>query len=179
MGVHDLRPVYLRGSRVYLRAMVDADKGRGGAWLDETFPVNASRAEKALGDEHTGPGRRRQRRLAITRTEDDEVVGSARVSSWDALRTCQLSFRMARWREDSDALRAEALGLLVHWLRDETEAMVVTVELAADQLETIAAAADAGMVRNARLREWFGRPGGRVDCLVYQALNPRWEVRDA
>lgn len=176
----DLRPVYLRGSHVYLRAMVEADKERGAAWLDETFPVNAGRAEAALKEEHEGRGwQRSSRRLAIVLAEDDEVVGSARVSSHNGYRTCRLALVLAPWRDDADPLRAEALGLLVRWLRDETELMVVTVELAADEPAMIAAADALGMVRNARLREWFARPGGRVDCLVYQALNPRWEVRDA
>jgi RimJ/RimL family protein N-acetyltransferase len=178
--LQDLRPVYLRGSRLYLRAMVDADKELGAAWLDETFPVNAGRAEGVLKQEHEGPSWRRSgRRLAIALAEDGEVVGSAQVASHDGNRTCRLGFTMAPWRDDADALRAEALGLLVRWLRDGTELMVVTVELPADEPATIAAAEAVGMVRNARLREWFGRPGGRVDCLVYQALNPRWEVRDA
>ncbi|HKF77475.1 MAG TPA: GNAT family protein [Candidatus Dormibacteraeota bacterium] len=178
--MQDLRPVYLLGSRVYLRAMVEADKERGAAWLDETFPVNAARAEAALKEEHRGWGwRRSSRRLAIALAEDEEVVGSARVSSHNGYRTCRLTFVMAPWRDDADALRAEALELLVRWLRDENELMVVTADLPADERATIAAAEALGMVRNARLREWFGRPGGRVDCLVYQALNPRWEVRDA
>jgi RimJ/RimL family protein N-acetyltransferase len=180
MGAQELRPDYLRGPRVYLRAMVAEDKERAAAWLDHTFPVNASRAEKALKDEHGGGGwPRSRRRLALARTEDDEVVGSVQVTSWDNFRTCRLAFEMAHWRDDADGLRAEALGLLVHWLRDETELMVVTVDLAADEPETIAAAEASGMVRNACLRERFARPHGRVDALVYQALNPRWEVRDA
>ena len=180
MGVLELRPDYLRGARVYIRAMVEEDKERGVAWLDGTFPANASRAEKVLKEEHGGaPWGRARRRLALARVEDDEVVGSVQVISWDNFRTCRLAFEMALWREDADALRAEALGLLVHWLRDETELMVVTVDLAADEPETIAAAEASGMVRNARLRERFGRPGRRVDAFVYQALNPRWEVRDA
>jgi RimJ/RimL family protein N-acetyltransferase len=159
--------------------MVEADKERGAAWLDATFPVNAARAEAALKEEHEASWRRPVHRLAIALDGDGEVVGSARVSSYDRQRTCRLEFEMAPWRDDADALRAEALGLLVRWLRDGTELMVVTVELPADQPATIAAAEAVGMVRNARLREWFGTPGGRVDCLVYEALNPRWEVRDA
>lgn len=172
--------MFLRGSRVYLRAMVEADKERGAAWLDETFPVNAARAEAALKEEHEGPWwQRSARRLAVVLAEADEVVGSVRVRSQDRSRTCRLSFAMAPWRDDSGALRAEALALLVHWLRDESEVMTVTVELPADEAETIAAAEAMGMVRSGRLREWFGRPGRRVDCLLYQALNPRWEVPDA
>jgi RimJ/RimL family protein N-acetyltransferase len=178
--VHDLRAVFLRGTTVYLRAMVEADKETGAAWLDEAFPVNAARAEAALKEEHQGPWwMRSARRLAIALVDGDDVVGSARVSSRNGMRTCRLAFAMAPWRDDADALRAEALAILVHWLRDESEVMAVTVELAADEPATIAAAEALGMVRNARLREWFGRAGRRVDCLVYQALNPRWEVRDA
>jgi RimJ/RimL family protein N-acetyltransferase len=178
--LHDLRAVYLQGPRVYLRAMVAADKESGGAWLDGTFPVNAGRAEATLEEEHQGPWwRRGGRRLAIALTDGDEVVGSARVSSHDGNRTCWLRFEMAPWREDADERRADALRLLVHWLRDESELMVVSVELPADQPATIAAAEDLGMVRNVRFRERYSRPGGRVDGLVYQALNPRWEVRDA
>jgi RimJ/RimL family protein N-acetyltransferase len=159
--------------------MVEADKERGAAWLDDTFPVNEARAEANLKDEHSGPWwNRAARRLAIV-VDDDEVAGSARVSSHDGLRTCYLEFQMAPWRDDADALRAEALALLVRWLRDETEVMTTTVELPVDQPATIAAAEAAGMVQNARLREWYARPGGRVDCVLYEALNPRWEVRDA
>ena len=160
--------------------MVEADKERGAAWLDETFPVNEGRAEAALKEEHRGHWwSRSDRRLAIALGEDDEVVGSARVATGDGRRTCHLHFQMAPWRDDTDALRGEALGLLVRWLRDETELMVVTLEVAVDQPATIAAAEAVGMVQNARLREWYARPGGRVDCLIYEALNPRWEVRDA
>jgi RimJ/RimL family protein N-acetyltransferase len=159
--------------------MVDADKEHGAAWLDGTFPVNTARAEKALEVDHSGPWwDRRSRRFAIALVEDDEVVGGARISSGNGERTCRINLDLASWREDSDALRAESLRLLVGWLR-EAEVMVVTVQCAADQPETIAAAQALGMVESARLREWFARPGGRADCLVYQALNPRWEVRDA
>lgn len=175
-----MRPVYLRGARVYLRAMVEADKEHGAAWLDGTFPVDTTRAEATLKEEHQGPWWRRSgRRLAIALTDGDEVVGSARTSSHDGNRTCWLNFEMAPWRADADERRADALRLLVHWLRDECEVMVVTTELPADQVATIAAAEEMGMVRNARFRERYARPGGRVDGLVYQALNPRWEVRDA
>src|SRR5262249_49053446 len=154
------------------------DRERAAAWLDSTFPVNAARAEKALEEAHR-PEARGGRRLAIARTEDDEVVGGVQVSSGDSWRRCGLAFSMAPWRQGAGALRAEPLRLLVHWLRDETEVMVVTVDLAADETETIATAEALDMARSARLREWYGRPGSRVDCLRYQALNPRWEVRDA
>ncbi len=43
-----LRATYLTGERVYLRAMVAADKETAAAWFPSLFLVNASRAEAWL-----------------------------------------------------------------------------------------------------------------------------------
>src|SRR5215472_7614639 len=145
MGAQDLRPAYLSGANVYLRAMVEADKDRAGAWLDERFPSNAGRAEKALDEEHKESWRRAERRLAIARIVDDEVVGSVQLVSRDRRRTGSLRFEMAPWREDADALRAEALRLIVRWLRDEFELMVVEAEVPLRPLEVEDADAIAAM----------------------------------
>lgn len=180
MDRHDLRPVYLRGDRVYLRAMLKEDAEHAAAWADGALPVNAARAQSLLEEEHAPVRWPRPRvRLAIARMDGDDVVGSLVIGSPDGLRTARLAFSMAPWLTDADALRADALTLAVRWLRDDTELMVVVVQLAADQAETIAAAEAVGMVLGYRLREWYATPGGRVDCVEYQALNPYWEVRDA
>jgi RimJ/RimL family protein N-acetyltransferase len=170
-----MRPVFLTGERLYLRAMVAADKEHAVAWFDEVFPINAAGAERVLKDDHRGG----TSRLAIVRTEDEVIVGSVQVVSRDGHRTCRLAFHMAPWLPDADAVRAQALRVVVPWLRDQMELMVVTVPVPADQAETIAAAEALGMRLGVRFREPVARPGGRVDLLIYQALNPRWEVRDA
>jgi hypothetical protein len=46
-----MKPPFLTGERVYIRAMVLEDKDCGVAWFDSEFPVNAVRAEKFLRDE--------------------------------------------------------------------------------------------------------------------------------
>lgn len=172
-----MRIVYLTGERVYLRPIVLADKDRAAAWHPGPFPLSAARAESILKAEGEGAARR----LVLVRREDDEVMGSVKVTSHDGFRRCWVEFHMSPsiTDADADALRAEALRLIMSWLRDRVEVMAVAVELAGDQTETIAAAEDLGMVPAARLREFFARPGGRVDQLVYQALNRRWEVKDA
>lgn len=171
------RPVWLTGERVYLRPMVAADSEQAAAWYDEVWPINAARAEEVLKDEHKVD---RTPRLAIVRMDGDEIVGSVQTSTSDGYRRCSLLFHLAPWldRTDADTLRAEALRIVVPWLRDQVELMVVTAHLAADMTETVGAAEALGMTRAARLREWLARPGHRVDKLIYQALNPRWEVRD-
>ncbi len=165
---------------VYLRAPVESDKEHAAAWLDATFPTNAPAAEAVLKDEHKAPfWERPNLRLIIVRAEGDTVVGGIRVSWGSEVRRCRLEFSMAGWEPDQDSLRAAALRIAVRWLRDEWEAMVVGVTLPADQVETVRAAEEIGMQQHATLREWFLRPGGRVDALVYEALNPNWVVRDA
>ena len=175
-----LRAPYLSGPSVYLRAPVVGDKEAAAAWLGETFLINAPRAEAMLKEEYRGPRwPRGGLRLVIVRQEGDAIVGGVRVSTHAEFRRCTVELTMAPWEQDADALRAEALRIVVRWLRDEIEAMVVGARLAADQPEAIRAAEETGMIRNGTLREWFVRPGGRVDVLVYEALNPRWAVSDA
>jgi RimJ/RimL family protein N-acetyltransferase len=172
-----MRIVHLTGERVYLRPIVLADKERVSAWHPGPFPLSAVRAESILKAE----GEDASRRLVLVRREDDEVVGSVMVSSGDGFRRCVAEFHMSPsiGAAEADALRAEALRLILTWLRDEVEVMAATVDLAEDQSATIAAAEELGMVVAVRLREFFARPGGRVNKLVYQALNRGWEVRDA
>ena len=170
-----MRIVYLTGEHVYLRPLVLADKESASAWHPGPFLMGAAQAEKILKDEGAGAARR----LALVRSQTEEIVGSVKLTSNDGFRRCWVTFHMAPSTIDSDALRAEALRLIVRWLRDQMEVMVVSVEVAGDEAETIAAAAELGMVLSARLREFVARAGCRVDRLTYQALNPRWEVKDA
>lgn len=176
-----LRAVYLSGPTVYLRAPVDRDKEHAAAWLDETFPTNAPAAEVVLEEEHRRPfWERSTLRLVIVRQDDDTVVGGVHVFWGAEIRRCDVALTMAAWVPDGDALRAAALRIVVPWLRDDLEAMVVGVTLPADQVATVRAAQEIGMDHHATLREWFSRPGGRVDAVVYEALNPAgWVVRDA
>jgi RimJ/RimL family protein N-acetyltransferase len=175
-----LRATYLSGPTVYLRAPVESDKEHAAAWLDDTFPINTPAAEQILKDDHRRPfWDRSSLRLVIVRRDGDAVVGGIRVFWGSEARRCQLDFSMARAEPDADALRAAALRIAVRWLRDEFEAMVVGTTLGADQVETVQAAEEVGMEHHGTLREWFTRPGARVDALVYEALNPGWVVQDA
>jgi RimJ/RimL family protein N-acetyltransferase len=180
MDAARLRIPDLTGDHVYLRAPVEADKEHAQAWLGGDFPANAPHAEAVFKEEQSGdPLTHGGARLMIVGRDTDAVIGGARISTYTAYRTCWLELAIARGAEDADALRGEALRLVVRWLRDQGELMVVDVMIPADHERTIAAAEEAGMARNVRLREWYARPSGRVDAFIYEALNPRWEVRDA
>lgn len=173
-----MRAIYLTGETVYLRALVAADKETAGAWFPGPFPVNAARAEEWLKEAHTDLwGGNKPRRYLIARVADDTTVGGVTLAQ-QGYRRGYLTFAMAPWRDDADTLRAEALRLIVTWVRDDLELMTLTVPIAADEAATLAAAEALGMQSNARLRAFIARPGGRVDRILYQALNAPWRLAE-
>ncbi len=173
-----MRVAYLTGDLVHLRPFIEEDVDSATAWFDSPFPINASRAKKFLDDQPEFWWVQPEFTLIIARIEDDEVVGGLKLRTSNR-RSVSLRFHLAPSAMDADALRADAIRIAVPWLRDEHEMMVVRLRVAADEAETIAAAESLGMQPNVRLREFVARGGTRVDEIVYEALNPRWEVKDA
>lgn len=174
-----MRATYLTGETLYLRALTEADKETTGAWYAGPFPINAARAEDWLREAHTDIWRtNKARHYVIAQVADDAPVGGATLAVRSGRRGL-LSFSFPSWRNDADALRAEALRIVVPWVRDDLELMVLTLFIAADETATIAAAEALGMERAVRLREFVARPGGRIDQLLYEARNAPWKVADA
>ncbi|HVX31490.1 MAG TPA: GNAT family protein [Nitrolancea sp.] len=173
-----MRVVYLTGDRVHIRPPVEADKECAVAWLNSPIPANEVRAAQFLEDQVFPYWEATEFTFIIARVADDAVIGSVHLSIGD-WRIAVLRFHMARTLPDADELRADALRLLIPWLRDEFEFMTVRLAVPDNQPATITAAEELGMVLSARLREFVPVPGGRVDELTYEALNPRWEVPHA
>jgi RimJ/RimL family protein N-acetyltransferase len=171
-----MKAIYLSGDEVYLRAMLEEDKDHAMAWVGVPFPVNAARAEELLKERHKQffP---QTRYLAICRTAGDEIVGGVTVHF--RLRTAMLSFQTAPWLDDADQVQGAALRLLIPWLRDEWDLMVVTLRYPDDLPELRATCEALGMVHTGTFREFYARPGGRANQLIYEALNPKGEIRDA
>jgi RimJ/RimL family protein N-acetyltransferase len=171
-----VRATYLTGDRIYLRAMTLDDKDHAPAWFDSPFPIDTARAESFLKDEHKDLSAR-QRYLIIASTETDEVIGA--VHMYTNGRVAEVWFVTAPWIDDADGIRADALQLVVPWLRDEATMATTDVQIHADHVKTIAAAEELGMRLGVRLREHIARPGHRVDLLKYQALGPAWSFPEA
>ncbi|HVB65781.1 MAG TPA: GNAT family protein [Nitrolancea sp.] len=173
-----MRVGYLTGQRIHLRPPIEEDKECATAWYRSVFPINASRATVFLEDQTFPFWQASEFTFIIARMEDDVVVGSVNlgVSDW---RMVTVRIHMAPTLPDADELRAEAIRMVIPWLRDEHEFMVVRLFVPANETETIAAIEGIGMRLGARLREFIATPGGRVDELAYEALNPRWEVPHA
>jgi RimJ/RimL family protein N-acetyltransferase len=174
-----MQVVYLTGENIYLRPLVEEDADHATAWYNSPFPINAGRAKGILEEHQSEWWEQTDVTLVIARTENDEPIGGMKLSTGSSRRTAKLRFHMAPALPEADELRAEAVRIVVPWLRDEHEMMVVSLHVAADEVVTVAAAEELDMQLSVRLREFVARAGARVDELIYEALNPRWEVRDA
>ncbi len=183
-----MHPAYLSTDRLTLRAMVAADATVSMSWFPAPFPVSAGQADRWLADAHRSSPWDDPATLwlAILRRGSDGdgsrdvVVGVVRLLHPRA-RTSDLSVHLAPHltHEEADALQGEVVRLTVPWVRDELEAMVLTLSIGSDQPATIAAAEELGMIQAVRLREYLARSGHRADLLWYQALNPRGRILDA
>lgn len=174
-----MKVAYLTGERVYLRALVADDKATVATWFVGPFPSNATQGERWLKGIYSDEwGANRPRYLVIVRAEDDMPIGGVALTVRENRRGL-LHFAMAPWLAEFDALRAEALRLLVPWVRDDLELMTLELYLAADEPTTRAVAEELGLRESVRLREFIARPGGRTDRVLYQALNTPWRVADA
>jgi hypothetical protein len=151
--------------------MLASDKDVASAWFPYPFPVTPARAEEFLREWITSPWQDRHH-LAICRTAGDEVVGSVRLMIWG--RIGRVRFKLGPQVPDAEELQADALRLLVPWLRDEMELIATTFTFPSDLPLVVAAAEESGLVLGVRLREFVARPGHRVDLLMYDALNPRY-----
>jgi RimJ/RimL family protein N-acetyltransferase len=174
-----LRPIYLTGERVYLRGMLAADKEHTIAWYNSPLPLNSAFGEAHLNEIHQLMWDATRRQYAIVQLGDERIIGGAVTQIASGDRKASVSLHMAPLLEEADSLQAEAIKLLVPWLLDDHNMRRVNVTIASSDLQSIAAADELGMFAGVRLREFWRRPGGRVDALIYQILNPNEEHRHA
>lgn len=174
-----MKPVYLSGETVYLRPMVPEDKEIAVAWYDSPLPANSVLAEKTLTDLHSRMWSATTRQYAIARQDDDQVIGGAAIHFQQGDRKAMINLHMAPLLDDAGELKAAALRIVVPWLLDEHNMRRVDIMLGANEVDTIAVAEELGMFPGVRLREYWHCPGGRVDVLIYQVLNPHEEHRHA
>jgi hypothetical protein len=168
-----MRVVYLTGDDFYLRPMVLDDKDHAVSWFNSPIPIGADAAETVLKEAHkNGWDEPDEMYLGVVRTSDDVLIGSAIIKN-QARRTAWLSIRSAPMIDDGERLRAKVLELVVPWLRDELEILVVRFDIPADESLMLKMAEKLEMRPAIRMREWIARPGHRVDLLGYQALNPK------
>lgn len=173
----ELRPLYLTGDLVYLRAHVEEDKNCAMAWHPGPFPINSARAEEILKEWHKEfwP---KTRHFAVCLVENDEVVGGITINLWQ--RNADIEMHTAPWLDNGPEIQGDMMKIVTPWLSVEWDMVAVTFVLPSDQPETIKVAEELELEHTATFREFYARPGGeRADQLIYQKLNPRGEFPDA
>ncbi len=171
-------PAYLSSDTLTLRPMQSQDAAASVGWQWSPFPVSPPRAATLLTEMHTAAwGQQAPLTLAIVERHNQDIVGAVEISNPRA-RTAAISIRAALTLglTDADSLGANVIPILIPWLRDELEMMSITLPLAADQTASTMAAEAQQMTMAARLREHIGRPGIRVDLLLYQLLGAPWSI---
>jgi RimJ/RimL family protein N-acetyltransferase len=166
---------YLSGETIGFRAPTLADAAEAVRWLPGPFPRNTVHTERLLREGEREPwGSERLVRLVAIEQPGGRIVGGAEIErQGKRVAWLTLSFAPALSRAERERYHGEALGILVPWLRDELGMMTVTTALGDDEPAVKAAAEAVGMTEAVRLRQHLARPGGRVDLLWMEALNPR------
>lgn len=173
-----MRATYLTGETIYLRALTKADAEVAMAWRQSPFPISQFQAEKQLEEMHKNPWQSREFLFAICRVDNDEVVGSLKLSAWSPLRAF-LEFKTADWLDRAAAAKyaCEALRLALPWQVRENERPIVIAAVPAHEEELAAQAEALGMERTVRFRQHVLHHGQRYDLYLFQYIEPSWLTR--
>ncbi len=166
---------YLSGATIGFRAPRLADAVEAVRWLPGPFPHYTVHTERLLRERETDPwANSGTTQLVAVEHDSGRIMGGAEIERQDRrVAWITLSFAPDLTRAERERMHAEALSILVPWLRDELGMMTITTAIGDDEPAVKAAAEAAGMHEAVRLREHLARPGGRVDLVWLEALNPR------
>ncbi len=168
---------FLVGETLYLRALEPGDGKHPTVWRDSPYPINTDKAEELIKKEIEKPGPGKTVRLLACRRVDDQPVGVATYSTWNWLNGDASVYADPAYGDAAGAYRAEMLGLIVPWLLDERDLMVVWVNVAGNDRALIEAAGAIGMHQATCLREAYWLNGRREDWLTFEGLNRGWEAK--
>lgn len=175
-GVNEVVAPYLSGQGIGLRAPALEDADAIAAWDDAPMPRNPDQGRELLRrSEQTPWGNAEHVRLMIIELATQEIVGCVLIErQQDRIGKIRIVSSSVLSVDRRDQIEGEVLALIVPWLRDELDLMVLVLEIASDREAVISWAERLGLVEVVRLREHIQRPQGRVDRLTLEMINPAW-----
>lgn len=169
----------LVGETLYLRALRLEDAACSAAWRPSGFPMAQSRVTEWLEKEIPKDWERAITRLVACLRTTDEVVGYVEfgmLEDWPSVPVRAWSAPVLR--EAGEAIRIEAMELVVRYLVREQGVMSVTLMLGGEEMASLDAAKALGMHEAYRIREGLRTPnGGRQDWVTLQQFGPYWLER--
>jgi len=170
---------FLRGERLYLRALRASDADRSVAWRFSPFPISARKAAEWLEKTVPEDSEKQVWWLLACRVSDDAPVGAAWLDLQGDWPSAWVRLHADPARDDADrqAIKADMVRLLIPWLGGERGAMSITIDLDGSEPAVLAAAAELGMRPAYRIRDGFWRDGAHRDWVTMQWLNPWWTAR--
>lgn len=175
--VFDLVATYLRGPLIGLRAPSLDDACSIAAWDDAPLPRTPDAArEMLIRTEQTPWGNAELLRLMIVDLASGTVHGSVMIErQHDRIGKVRVVSSPMLAIDRREAIEADALDLVVPWLRDELDLMMIVLDIASDRSTVIARAGAHGLREVVRLREHVRRPHGRADLVSLELINPAWQ----
>lgn len=170
---------FLVGASVYLRPFTHEDATWWPAWRQSLFPWTKEHAAEWLSEAIQPMGEGDEIWMLAARRSDDEPIGAVLVGKWD-FRAANVSIQVRRAlaEEDRLAIWAELVRLVIPWLHEERDQMVVWLSVPIPAHPVVAAALrDVGQRPVVGLREFRYVAGKREHWWLYESLHPAWVAR--
>lgn len=172
----DMIAPYLSGRSIGLRVPSLDDADFIAAWDDAPLPRTPDMGREMLRRlEQTPWGNAEQLRLMIIDLASGSIVGSVMIERQrDRIGKIRIVSAPVLAADRRYAIEGEVLDLVVPWMRDELDLMVLVLDIASDRGAAIARARTLGLSEVVRLREHIQRPHDRVDLVTLELINPVW-----
>lgn len=167
---------YLSGPTIGLRAPSLDDVGSIAAWDDAPLPRTPDLGREMLRrSEQTAWGNAEHLRLMVIDLQSGDIVGSVMIERQrDRIGKIRIVSAPLLTAKRRNAIEEDILDLIVPWMRDELDLMILVLDIASDRTAMIARAEALGLTEVVRLREHIQRPHGRVDLVTLESINPAW-----
>lgn len=179
-GKRSERQAFLIGSTLYLRPIERADAATAPIWDPSPWPAPVEVVEKRI-EEWAGDdieAQMQKHRVLICRRADDRPVGSLVFDTFQGRETALgIRYDPNRSIDEWAAIWSEVMRVVVPWLIEERNMMIVLPTFWGDHPLVDETAAALGMRRNFRIREALVYQGERIDWIGYEALHPGWVRR--
>lgn len=175
-GATDLVATYLTGRSIGLRAPSLEDAGWISAWDDAPLPRTPEVGREMLRrSEQAAWGIAEHVRLMIIDLQSGDIVGSVTIErQHDRIGKIRIAVASMLGLDRREAIECDSLDLVVPWMRDELDLMILVLDIASDRTAAIARAEALGLTEAVRLRDHIQRPRGRVDLVTLESINPAW-----